>query len=74
MAEIISANFALAMGYFLVALFIVWGWTRILDWLLGVKFSDDVWPKIKDGNMAVAVYRIGWLWGCVWLAGKFIAP
>jgi hypothetical protein len=34
----------------------MWGYLRSLDALTGVSFSDDVLPKILEGNTAVADY------------------
>lgn len=48
--------------------------TLFLNWSMGVTWSRDIWPQIKGGNYAVAIYfaavRLG---TCLLIAGAILA-
>ena len=49
-----------------------WFMTRVLDRLTGVKFSVDIYPSIRDGNLAAGVYfGLRFLGACLLAAYMF---
>lgn len=49
-----SAGFKLVFGW--AAVFLLWNTLAGLDNGLHLRFRQDVWPALKAGNLAVAIY------------------
>lgn len=57
--------------YLVIALVAVFATLRIVDWLSGEKFRDNL-PLIKDHPVGFAVYRSAWVLGTCFVAGKLL--
>lgn len=67
--------FFVRLAYFLIALCVVIGFLRWLDWTMGLhgQFKSKVWDVIATDPMALAVYHGLRFFAVVWLAGQFLS-
>lgn len=63
---------AFNLFYLVFAVMAVFIALRIRDRLLGVKFSENILPKIKESPVALAVFFGAWVLGACHLAGRML--
>lgn len=56
----------------LVAVVALFGVLRLLDLIVGERFSRDQLPIIKANPLALAIYRGSWVIGCALLIGAML--
>ena len=48
----LAANLSVAAA----GLVLAWALLRLMDKSLGISFGADIWPQLKEGNLAPAIY------------------
>jgi hypothetical protein len=68
-------SFFVRLAYFLIALGVVIGFLRWLDYTMGIhgQFKSKVWDVIAQNPLALAVYHGLRFYAVVWLAGQFLS-
>lgn len=68
-------SFFVRLAYFLIALGVVIGFLRWLDYTMGIhgQFKTQVWNVIAQNPLALAVYHGLRFYAVVWLAGQFLS-
>ena len=56
MTDIAILSFVISLTYLTLILFVIAGLLRWFDWTCGVGFKEDVWEKIHEEPLALAVY------------------
>jgi len=63
---------AFNLFYLVLAIMAVFAALRLRDRLLGVKFSENILPKIKQQPIALAIFFGAWVLGACHLAGRML--
>lgn len=73
--EFALVSFLVHVVYLLIALAVVIGFLRILDWTLGLhgQFKSQVWDVLAQNPLALAVYYGFRFFAVCWLAGQFLS-
>jgi hypothetical protein len=70
---IIVVSSTLKLIFAILAVYAVFLTTRIIDIRLGLKFKEDIWPRINENPTAVGLYRgLVWLGTCL-LMGQLLS-
>jgi len=72
MTDFAIISFIVSIAYFAAALAVATLLLRWFDWTLGIKFKTDVWNKIHEDPLALAVYHGLRIAAVLYLAAAFV--
>ncbi|MDO8838000.1 MAG: hypothetical protein Q7V31_03665 [Parvibaculum sp.] len=57
MTDFAIISFLWSLAYFVATLLVATTLLRWFDWTLGIRFKRDVWEKLNENPLALAVYH-----------------